>query len=95
MPKNEIGFILKRHRQPDYYRIAFEQARAYYKAENGREFVVVACTNNRYGGGLNRDIKFYWVCEQRELIYSIHENVTSQKKAMEYIEELLESNKQP
>jgi len=95
MPKNNIGFILKRHKQPDYYRESFGQARAYYKAGNGREFVIVACTNNRYGGGLNRDIKFYWVCEQRELVYPIYSNVPSQKKAMELLESLLEMNKQP
>ena len=44
MAKNTFNFIQKKYRQPDYQREVFGSAKAYYKAGNGKVFIVAACT---------------------------------------------------
>lgn len=91
MAKNTFGFIQKKYRQPDYEREVFGSAKAYYKADNGKVFIVAACTK-KYGSSKWGDtIKEYEVCEQREQVHVLR-IVPSQKQAMEELEQLLAEN---
>ncbi len=91
MAKNIFGFIQKKYRQPDYEREVFGSAKAYYKAGNGRELIVAACTKKYGSSQWGADIKEYEVCEQRENVHVLR-IVTSQKQAMEELEKLLTEN---
>ena len=91
MAKNTFGFIQKKYRQPDYEREVFGSATAYYKAGNGKVFIVAACTK-KYGSSTWGDpIKEYEVCEQREQVHVLR-IVPSQKQAMKKLEQLLAEN---
>jgi len=91
MATNRFGFIQKKYRQPDYEREVFGSATAYYKAGNGKVFIVAACTK-KYGSSTWGDpIKEYEVCEQREQVYVLR-IVPSQKQAMKELERLLAEN---
>jgi len=91
MAKNTFGFIQKKYRQPDYEREVFGSAKAYYRAGNGKTFIVAACTK-KYGSSKWGDtIKEYEVCEQRENVHVLR-IVPSQKKAMEELEQILAEN---
>lgn len=91
MAKNVFGFIQKKYRQPDYEREAFGSARAFYKAGNGRLFIIVPCTTKYQGAQWGKDIVEYQVCEQKECVH-VMRIVPSQKRAMEVLEQLLADN---
>ena len=93
MAKNTFGFIQKKYRQPDYEREVFCSCRAYYKAGNGKLFMVVACPHFLCGEKWGANIDHYEVQRQDEdCCHGIAYEIKSQKKAMEIIERLLAKN---
>ena len=93
MAKNTFGFIQKKYRQPDYEREVFCSCRAYYKAGNGKLFMVVACPHFLCGEKWGADIDHYEVLRQDEdCCRMIAYEIKSQKKAMEILERLLAKN---
>ena len=93
MAKNYFGFIQKKYRQPDFEREVFCNCRAYYKAGNGKLFIVVACPRFLRGEQWRGDIDHYQVLRQDEdCCHVIAYGVKTQKKAMEIIEWLLAKN---
>jgi hypothetical protein len=93
MAKNTFGFIQKKYRQPDYEREVFCSCRAYYKAGNGKLFMVVARPHFLCGETWGANIDHYEVLRQDEdCCRMIAYEIKSQKKAMEIIERLLAKN---
>lgn len=93
MAKNTFGFIQKKYRQPDYEREVFGSCRAYYKAGNGKLFMVVACPLFLCGEKWGANIDHYEVLRQDEdCCRMIANEIKSQKKAMEIMERLLTKN---
>ena len=93
MAKNTFGFIQKKYRQPDYEREVFGSCRAYYKAGNGKLFMVVACPHFLCGEKWGANIDHYEVLRQDEdCCRMIACEIKSQKKAMEIMERLLTKN---
>lgn len=93
MAKNIFGFIQKKYRQPDYEREVFCKCRAYYKAGNGKLFMVVACPHFLCGEKWGANIDHYEVLRQDEdCCRGIAYEIKSQKKALEIIERLLAKN---
>lgn len=93
MAKNTFGFIQKKYRQPDYEREVFCSCRAYYKAGNGKLFMVVAYPHFLCGEKWGANIDHYEVLRQDEdCCRMIAYEIKSQKKAMEIIERLLTKN---
>lgn len=93
MAKNTFGFIQKKYRQPDYEREVFSSCRAYYKAGNGKLFMVVACPHFLCGEKWGANIDHYEVLRQDDdCCRMIANEIKSQKKAMEIIERLLAKN---
>lgn len=94
MAVNNFGFIQKKYRQPDYEREVFCKCRAYYKAENKKLFMVVACPHFLCGEQWNARIDHYEVLRQDEdCCRMIAADIKTQKRAMEIIERLLEKNR--
>ena len=93
MAKNTFGFIQKKYRQPDYEREVFCNCRAYYKAGNGKLFMVEACPHFLCGEKWGANIDHYEVLRQDEdCCRMIASEIKTQKKAMEIIERLLTKN---
>lgn len=94
MPKNYYGFIQKKYRQPDYEREVFCCCRAYYKAGNGKLFMVVACPHFLRSEKWGAPIEHYEILRQDEdCCRCIASEIKTQKKAMEILEKVLEKNK--
>lgn len=92
MAKNYFNFILKRYRQPDYYREIFCDACAIYHSENGKQFMIEA---RPYMGsnGWGKEIDHYNILKQTDNgRILLHNNIKSQKQAMAIIERLLAKN---
>jgi len=93
MAKNTFGFIQKKYRQPDYEREVFCNCRAYYKAGNGKTFIVEARSYFLTGETWGANIDHYNVLRQDETCcIPIRSDIKSQKQAMEIIERLLTKN---
>lgn len=93
MAKNSFGFIQKKYRQPDYEREVFCKCRAYYKAGNGKLFMIVACPHFLRSEKWNAPIDHYEILRQDEDCCRVVANdVKSQKKAMEIMERILAKN---
>jgi hypothetical protein len=91
--KNNFGFIQKKYRQPDYEREVFCKCRAYYKADNGNLFMVIACPHFLCAEKWGARIDHYDVLRQDvDCCRPIASDIKSQKKAMEIIERLLAMN---
>jgi hypothetical protein len=94
MAKNTFGFIQKKYRQPDYEREVFCSCRAYYKAENGKLFMVVAEPHFLVGEKWGANIDHYDVLRQDEgCCRTVRRDIKSQKKAMEILEHCLAKNR--
>lgn len=94
MAKNTFGFIQRKYRQPDYEREVFCQCRAYYKAENGKKFIIVACPHFLRSERWGAPIDHYEVLRQDEgCCRGIAYDVKTQKRVMEILERLLEKNR--
>lgn len=92
MAKNYFNFILKRYRQPDYYREVFCDACAIYRTGNGKQFIVEA---RPYMGsnGWGKEIDHYQILKQTDNCRIVlHDNIKSQKQAMSIIERILAKN---
>lgn len=93
MAKNQYGFIQKKYRQPDYEREVFCKCRAYYKAGNGKLFMVVACPHFLCAEQWGAIIDHYEILRQGDgCCHQISADIKSQKKAMEILEHLLAKN---
>lgn len=96
MAKNGFGFIQKKYRQPDYEREVFCKCRAYYKAENGKLFMVVAEPHFLCSEKWGAPIDHYDVLRQDEdCCKPIKTEIKTQKEAMSIIERLLAKNSIP
>ncbi len=94
MATNNFGFIQKKYRQPDYEREVFRKCRAYYKAGNGKLFMVVAEPHFLKTEKWGAEIDHYDILRQDEdCCRPIQSNIKAQKRAMALIESLLEKNK--
>lgn len=93
MATNKFGFIQKKYRQPNYEREVFCECRAYYKAKNGKLFMIVACPNFLIGEKWGSKIEHYEILRQDEdCCECLAHDIKTQKKAMEIIERLLAKN---
>jgi len=93
MAKNNYGFIQKKYRQPDYEREVFCKCRAYYKAKNGKLFMVVAEPHFLKAEMWGADIDHYSILRQDEdCCRVIRSDIKTQKETMSVIERLLEKN---
>ena len=93
MAKNTFGFIQKKYRQPDYEREIFCNYRAYYKAGNGKLFMIEACPQSACGEKWGANIDHYNVLHQDEdCCKVIAYDIKSQKKVIEIMERLLTNN---
>lgn len=93
MAKNNYGFIQKKYRQPDYEREVFCKCRAYYRANNGRLFMVEAEPHFLMAEKWGADIDHYSILRQDEdCCRVIRSDIETQKEAMSVIERLLEKN---
>ena len=93
MAKNNYGFIQKKYRQPDYEREVFCKCRAYYRANNGKLFMVEAEPHflkaEKWGAGIDH----YSILRQDEdCCRVIRSDIKTQKETMSVIERLLEKN---
>lgn len=93
MAKNYYGFIQKKYRQPDYERVVFCKCRAYYKAKNGKLFMVVAEPHFLIAEKWGANIDHYSILRQdKDCCREIRSDIKTQKETMSVIEKLLEKN---
>lgn len=93
MAKNTYGFIQKKYRQPNYEREVFCKCRAYYKAGNGKLFMVVAEPHYLIAEKWGAPIDHYDILRQDDdCCRVVRSEIKTQKEAMRIIELLLNKN---
>ena len=89
MPKNSYGFIMKKYRQPDYYRQIFSNYAGIYHTANGTELHFEAVPHFLCSNPINANIEAYRILVQCHDCRRILANgFKSQKAAMEAFEKL-------
>lgn len=96
MATNNFGFIPKKYRQPDYEREVFCRANAFYKAENGKLFIVAAMPHylcsEKWGARIDH-FEILW--QDKNCRHMIRSGVKTMKETMAIVERLLEKNSLP
>ena len=91
MPNNNCGFILKKYRQPHFYREIFGFYNAVYITEKDNTVMVEARPHFLCSNKINAPIESYQILIQRpDHRYVLRSGIKTQKKAMEILEQIID-----